>query len=736
MNTAAPVRLMNERLMPSTAFTDPAAENSGIDVDIRQIWSTIYRNKYLIALIVALVLVAGIAVTLLSTPVYKADASVQVEQQTAKVLSTEDQEPMMSAQEGDRFLQTQLDILKSRAIAIRVMQSLDLLNSRTFLDRMHVKPLDRPLGDLSMPASRREQIIQLLLLKETVNLPRNSRVISVSFLSPDPVLAAQIANSFVQNFITSNLQRRFDTSSYSRDFLARQLAEAKRRLEDSERAMIGYARAAHLIDTSAGSTDGVNMGPRSLTTADLVQLNVQLNQAKAQTVDTQQRYQQAMRTPLMSLPEVLSNPAIQQLAQQQALAQAAYDQEKQRHEANYPTMLQSAALIQSLNEQVRMLATSIRNGIRDQYQTALHQQQALAGNVSGLEGATLAEQDRSVQYNILRRETDTNRTMYDGLLQRFKEVSAAAGVTANNISVVDTADTPSKPVSPRPLINLALSLILGTALAAAIVFLREKFYDVIRSPEDIARKLGLPFLNSVPLLPPNVTPAEALASPRSPMSESYAALRTSLELVSSTGLSRSVLFTSSRQSEGKSTTAYAVARDFARIGKRVLLVDGDLRKPSLHRQLLLINNAGFASLLARQRTFDQVVQQTDTPNLDFLSCGPLPPNPAELLSGAMLPEQMRQLSEQYDLIIVDGPPVLGLADAVLLATNVEGTVFVVEANGSHNGHAKAAVRRLTTSGVHLLGAVLTKFDARKIGYGDYYGYYGYSYGQDVTTAHG
>lgn len=703
----------------------------------RLLWSAIYRNWILILAIVASTTIAAILITMLTTPKFAASASVQIEQQEAKVLSGEDTDPLPQVQDAERFLQTQKDILESRALSVRVINALGLGRDDRFVEAMDSKPVEKANGILDLAASKRKQVLDLVSKNLQIDIPRNSRIATISFRSPDPMLAARMANSFAQNYILWNIDRKFDNSAYARNFLEQQLKVSKTKLEESERAMIGYARSAGLIDASAGvvgSGMSATEGPRSLTTANLVQLNSSLAAAQAARVAAQERWQQASATPLMSLPEVLSNPAITELTQHRAELQAAYQQELQRRKADYPTMKQAAAQIAELDNQINNLARNIRDTIRDNYRTAQKQERGLAGGVNALKADTLAEQDRTVQYNILKRETDTNRTMYDGLLQRFKEVSAAAGVSASNISIIDTAEVPSKPVSPRAALNLALGLMLGVGMAAAIILLREKFDDVVRSPDEVAQKLGLRMLNSVPLLRGGSSPLDALADPRSAISESYSALRASLDLATASGAPRSLLVTSSRQSEGKSTSAYAIARNFAMIGRRVLLIDADLRKPSLHRLMGTGNAAGLTNLLTRHRTMEEVFHPTDHPNLSFISSGPLPPNPADLLSGPLLPALLEQVANHFDIVVVDGPPVLGLADTVLLAANVEAAVFVIEANGSHRGHAKAALRRLLAANCKILGAVLTKFDARAIGYGygSGYGYY-YSYGLDNKT---
>jgi capsular exopolysaccharide synthesis family protein len=708
---------------------------------LRALWSTFYRNRLLIAAIVAASMLAGLAITMLMTPKYKATASIQIDQQATNVLGNSDQNAVDQSgawQDADRFLQTQADVLQSRALAMSVIQDLNLTANDDFVQRMGAKPVDKPAGALSLDDTKQEQILNILSDGLKVDLPRNSRVVALYFTSPDPRLAARIANAFAADFMMFNMKRKFGSSTYARNFLENQLNDTRTKLEASERALLDYARGANLLDVSGGIASGTDNStgsstPRSLTTSNLVELNDAYAQAQAARVQAQQHWEQAQATSPLQLQEVLTNPAIMQLTQLKAQAQAAYQQDLQRHKPDYPQMQQAAAHIAELDRQINTLATSLRSSIKEQYETARKQEQALSSQVSGLKSSTQNEQSRSVEYNILKRTVDTNRAMYDSLLQRYSEVSAQAGVAANNISQVDVADTPVKPVSPRPLINLVLAALFGLIAAAGFVFLRDKFDDSIRTPEDVPTKLGLTFLNSTPLLDETTTPQEALSDPRSALSEAYAALRTSIELGHKGGAPRTMAVTSTRQSEGKSTSAYAIARNFAKVGKNVVLIDGDLRKPSLHRFLNAHNDKGFSSLLAGMVGIDEVLQPTDTSNLSLIAAGQLPPNPAELLSGPRLSELIAELAERFDIVVVDAPPVLGLADTILIGSATDATLFVIEANGSHHGHAKAAVRRLSANGVTMIGAVLSKYDARKIGYGYGYAYnytYSYSYGDN------
>lgn len=698
--------------------------------DLRSLWSLVYRNRFLMLSIMVLVVAAGIALTMLTSPIYRAAARVQIDQQTAKIVTDGDVEPSVGAQDADRFLQTQVDIIKSRSLAQRVAAKLNLLGDEKFLIAMQVAPATKAKGAFDLRTTRREQVLDVLQKGLSVDLPFNSRIAAIQFSSPDRMLAAKVANSFADNLITSNLDRKFDASSYARQFLERELAKTRGRLEQSERSAIAYARNARLIDASSGSDGSDKTGPKSLTTSSLVQLNTSLSALTAARVASEQRWRQAQTGDLMSMPEVLANQTIQQLQQQRAKARSEYEQELQRRKANFPDMIQAAALIKEFDRQIMQVAESIRASIRDQYEVARRQEAALASNVAGLKFSSLAEQDRSVQLNILRREVDTNRALYDGLLQRYKEISAAAGVATNNISILDVATPPILPISPRPLLNLGLSIVLGALFAIAVLVAKEQLDDRILSSDDVTRKLNLTFLGSVPLIADHQRPEEELRDPRSALSEAYLALRTSIELSSAGGVPSTLMFTSTRPAEGKSTSTYALARDFARSGAKVLLIDCDLRKPSLHEVLKVPNTVGITNFLTTQRQIGDAVHRDIEPNLDFIPSGPRPPNPAELLSGPAFRELLAKFATTYNMIVIDAPPVLGLADAPAIAGLVDGVVFVVQANSGHIRQSRLALQRLRGARTSLIGAVLTKYDARKIGYGENYGYYAYSYGAE------
>ena len=549
MDSVSSIARAPAMLESEPVFDGSVEERGGFEIDLRALWVILKRNLWIVGGIVLAALVLGLVATMLTTPRYTAAASVQIDQEADQVLDTQDQvQPAASYQDADRFLQTQVDVLKSRAMAIRVAQALDLFNDKTFFDKMNLTP---PRPDPGVPREQqlRDAVIRTILDNLGVSLPRDSRVATIAFESPDPQFAAKVANAYVSEFIKNNLQRKFNSTSYARNFLSQQLGEAKARLEQSEQELNDYARQVGLIKTDQTGPDGsTTTSSTSVTTASLAQLNAAANDATAGRIAAEEKWRTIEDTPLLSIPDVLANKAIQDLLDQRATTNAALSDERAKHLDAYPTVQQLKAQLDEVNNQITAIATGIKQSIRQEYESARAREASLEAQVGALKDATLSEQDRSVRYNILARDADTNRTLYEGLLQRYKEVSAAAGITASNISVVDQATVPIEPSSPRLLVNLALALLAGLAIAGGVVFVREQLDDAIRAPEDVERKLGLPTLGIIPAIEAEDMRAELFA-PRSPLAEAYNSLRTALLYSTPQGMPPALFVTSSQASE-------------------------------------------------------------------------------------------------------------------------------------------------------------------------------------------
>ncbi|WP_288937943.1 polysaccharide biosynthesis tyrosine autokinase, partial [uncultured Sphingomonas sp.] len=323
----------------------------------------------------------------------------------------------------------------------------------------------------------------------------------------------------------------------------------------------------------------------------------------------------------------------------------------------------------------------------------------------------------------------------DGLLQRYKEIGVANGVGVNNISIVDTADEPQRPSSPRLFVNLLISLLGGLALGAITAFVLEQMDEAFGDPGEVERKLGLPLLGSVPKVNDDHSPRDELLDRKSDLVDAYLAISTNLGFTTEHGAPRSFSVTSTRPAEGKSTTALALATMLARASKRVIIVDGDMRSPSIHHLGNVGHERGLSNFLAGEEAIEPLTFQMPDLGLTAMSAGPIPPNAAELLTGSRLGTLIDRLLERYDHVVIDGPPVMGLADAPLIAARVEGVVYAVESHGIRASQVKTALGRLAAANVRIFGGVLTKFEARRAAYG--YGYeYGYGYGRTKDSAKG
>ncbi|MFN4091461.1 MAG: GumC family protein [Brevundimonas sp.] len=702
-----------------------------VEFDLAKYLRMLVKHRFVIIGSIIAALVVGLAISLLMTPIYAASTVIQIDREETRVLGSDsDMLQTPTLVQAEEFFQTQYGLLRSRSLAERVVDKMGLANSNAFLDAMEVdfQPAEdaRP-AEISL--ARRNRVIKTVQNNLTVSPVRGSRHVKLTFESPDAELAARVVNAFGEAFIQASLDRKFQSTVYVRDFLEGSLAQTKSKLEESERQLVRYAEQQQIISVTDQST--IQGGQQeSLASRNLSTLNASLAAARSSRIAAEEKWRSARSTPLLSLPEVLQNPAVQTLSEERARLKAEYEQKLRVYQPDYPEMRQLQARIGELDIEMNAIASSVRTSIQSQYTIALNQERALEQQVNGLKGDVLDLRNRSIQYNILQREVDTGRTLYEGLLQRYKEVGVLGGVTANNISIVDPAVVPTRAAKPDIKLNMAIAALLGLAIGVVAVLMLEALDESLLTPDDIEQKLGLPVLGVAPLLNKEEAPLVALADIRSAFAEAYYSLRTALQFSTQNGAPVSLLVTSSRPAEGKSTTALAIALNFARVGKRVLLVDGDLRNPSLHRTLALANTQGLSNLLSGHDDLRGLVIESGHKGLSFLPCGPLPPSPAELWGSDRLSWFIRKAVGEFDHVIIDGPPVLGFADAPLLASATEGTVFVVESRFTKRSQARGSIRRMMIGKARILGVVLTKFNAKEASYGGYDYAYDYNYGAE------
>ncbi|HWL48176.1 MAG TPA: polysaccharide biosynthesis tyrosine autokinase [Sphingomonadaceae bacterium] len=697
---------------------------------ITQYLRIFWRWKHIIAAAIGVAFVIGVVVTLLTTRLYTATATIEIAREGDKVVKIQGVEAESNAADLE-FYQTQYGLLRSRSLAEQVARELKLGENPQFFE-MFGEKLD---GDAAFDGTKKavsqavrdkrvREAARVLLDNLDVSPIRMSRLVEISFTSPEAPLSAKVTNAWAANFIEVNLDRRFQATSYARKFLEGRLEQLRQRLEESERALVRYASAQQIINLPG---TGPAAGERSLVADDLSALNNELTVATAERIKAESRVRSKQQEGRGAVNEALNNPAINGLREKRAEVAADYARLMTQFEPGYPQAQALASQIRQLDASIEREESRVHASLDTAYRDALSRETELKTRVDTLKDSLLNLRRRSIQYNIYQRDVDTNRQLYDGLLQRYKEIGVAGGVGTNNISIVDSAITPEKPSRPRVLINLAIALALGAILGVGLALALEQIDETITDPEDIERSLRVALLGAVPKSGDRL-PIEALADRKSPIVEAYLALQTNLEFATDHGVPRSISVTSTRPGEGKSTSAYAIALSLARAKKKVVLVDADMRSPSVHHQLGLANEQGLSNLLAGSDDIDAVIRQVGEMMPAVMTSGPLPPNAAELLTGPRLDLVLKALAEHFDHIVVDSPPVMGLADAPLIASRVEGTVFVVEAHGIRRRLVRMALDRLNDAHAHVLGAILTKFDARKAHFG--YGYeYGYGYGE-------
>ncbi|WP_404371427.1 GumC family protein [Sphingomonas sp. MMS24-J45] len=697
-------------------------QESGNQISAREALRIFGKWRWLIAAIVAAALITGIVATMLTSKRYRATAQVELALQEINLGPGKDGTGAESQVMRDpQFMGTQIGLLRSRDLAERVARSLDAGS------RAKIAP------NAVNPAAQIKQVTGAVAGGLRIDVVQGSRLINITYESRDPGVAAAVANSVADNYIASNLERKYESSAFARKFLEQRLTQTKAALEKSERDLVEYAGREKIVMVGGGADQGGGKdgGGESLEGSTLTSLNAALATAQAERIAAEQKFRSEGASAGQSA--AINSTAVGGLKAERAKLQVDFQEKLGTFKPDYPEMVALKTRIRELDQQIARaqgeISGSVSNNYAGEYRAALGREQQLRARVAQLTSGVLNLRNRQIQYNILSREVDTNRSLYDGLLQRFKQVSVAGGVGASQVSIVDRALVPGGPFAPNLRNNLLISLLIGLIIGAGVAFAIEFIDDTIKNPDDVRNRLHLTLLGVVPSVAKGMTMLDALDDPSSAQSEAYLSTRTAIKFTTAGGAPKSLVVTSSQAAEGKSSSCFAIARGFARLGKSVLLIDADMRKPSFSVPAGS-EGAGLSSLLASTDDLRNHITPTSIPNLFLVPSGPIPPNPVELLGGMRLREVLAEAEGMFDIVIFDSPPVMGLADAPILSSVVDATIFVVQAGRIRRPAALRALSRLEQAGARIVGGVITKFDLKGASYGYGYGYgYGYSYGQ-------
>ncbi|WP_082337162.1 GumC family protein [Porphyrobacter sp. AAP60] len=676
----------------------PTDDDAETEFSISEILSVLWERKWWIGLAALIGLVLALGYSLAKSPMYRATATIELNPPTVPVLSNggESGENLVVPTTDRQFQETQLGILRSRALAERVVQDLSLAGA---VRQEGAKTSEQSVSDLAA----------LIAADLTVRPSPDSRLVELTYVSDDPREAAKLVNGFAASFIDLTLDRKYEATTSARKFLEGRIAVVRDEVNDAERRLVAYAKQNGIIVVPGSDGSG---STTTLTGESLGALNAALANAQQKRITAEQRFRQAG-----SLTDGAANAA--GLRQEKAGLEAEYREKSTYLQDSFPEMARLKSRIDELDRQISLENSRAAGALGAEYRAALAEEQALQARVSQLSGSALSEREDSVQYNILQRELDTSRSLYDALLERYNEVGVVEGVGSAQAAMVDQAQVPSVPFEPSILRNVLLGVLLGLALGSGLSLLYDRLTNTVKTKDDLREKLGIAALGAIPLAEKGAF-LEEVRDPYSQVYDAYASLRTGLQLSTLTGFPRVLLVTSSRPEEGKSSTSYSLGVQLSDTGKRVLLIDADMRRPSfLTRQ----SEFGLSTLLTTPSRLSEHLVGTTSENLSLLPSGPTPPNPANIIVAVRLEAILAEARELFDHIIIDAPPVANFADAILLAMSSDGVLFAIESGKTRTTVARAALSQLRMAKANLLGGTLTKASGRAVDYGYGYGTY-------------
>jgi len=718
-------------------------------VSPRRIVQLLRRRKWLILGTAAALLAIAAIQVLTTTPLYRSFATVEVDPERPNVLAADPSlESSFASNSREEYLATQARKLRTRALAERVIDKLDLTSRPAFgepvrkgffIDQSRaLAAAVRGLLGLRDRSLDERVFVNRFLDNLGVQVLRNTRLIEVSFTSPDPELAASVVDALVGEFIEQSLESRFQATTHVTDFLGKQLLDLKTAVEESEQKLIDYARDNDIVNLNERET--VNVGK-------LADVSDELTRVENQLVEQRSRYQAIAGATPESFPEMLTNPTISRLESELSSENKRLAGLLSRHGQEWPEVKETRRQIGELEEQLREEKRQAIQLARDQYRLAVDRHQRLQAALEGQRRIVDRLNDDSIEYSILEREVETNKQLYEGLLQRLKEAGVSAGLAWSNIHLADRAAVPRRPAFPRRSLALAVALVLGLVLGVGAAVVVETLDDTVATSEEVAEELKLPTLGMIPVLDEAgrrlgtggngngdrdvpIIAYEKSENWQAPAWEAYRSLRTSLLLSHSGRPPRSILVTSALPGEGKSTTVANTAIVLAQTGARTLILDLDLRRPTMADLFGVSAKQGMTEFLSGNSDLSSLACESGFANLYLIPAGPPAPNPAELLGSERLRTCLDWLLEYFDYLVIDSPPCLEITDSLVLCPQVDGLLLVVRAEKTPKDVVRKASERVAMVGGRILGVLINAVDARRseYGYGSYHAYYARSGG--------
>ena len=737
---------------PPQVYSTPSFQERD-EVNLRDYWKVIRKRRWTITAFFLIVVITTAVATYTMKPIYRGTTSVQINKENPQIV---DFKEIFAVNTMDLdYYQTQYKILESRTLARRVIQAMHLGEHPEFLpkpgspfQKWRSETLDslasifsflsssnnsNPSKDFpgSTETGRETGLINGFLGRLKIEPVRNSRLVKVHFDSGDPQLSPRVANALAQNYIQQNLENRFTSTQQAKEWLTGQLEDLKAKVERADETLQAFGSKHDII--SLDEKENVTMQR-------LTELNEALTKAESERMAKEALFRQAKDVHSDSMPSILENKLIMDLKQSSVQLEAQYMKLSETYKPGYPEMVRLKTQMDSVQKRLDTETSKIIIGIRNEYESSLRKENLLRQAFEQQKHKAMEMKEKAIQYNILKREADTNRELYKSLLQRMKEAGVAAGITASNIQIVDQAEFPIKPFKPNKQLNLLLAAVVGLFLGVGLAFFFEYLDNTVKTPEDV-ELARLPSFGMVPEISYDRKkrmekgasyPVELIthAHPKSMLSEAYRNIRTSVLLSFSGKPPKRIAITSPNPAEGKTTTVVNTAIALSQTGAKVLIIDADLRKPRMHKVFNDENDTGLSNFLSGNADLESVIKKTEVPNLSYIQSGPIPPNPSELIGSSLFKSMIETLSELFDHIIIDSPPILGFADSVILSVSVDGIILVVLGGKTPRETLQRAKEVLHQVNAKILGVVINRVDIHRSDYGSYYYRYHYYYGRE------
>ena len=682
------------------------------EIHLRDYLQILYKRRYTALTFFIIAWAVVIIGTLSTTPVYKATTKILIEK--AEPYNLTMMYPYYSPYDPE-FYETQYQLIKSKAVAQKVVTMLSLETTYASYFKGGEKLL-------SSSGSKAAEMLSDIVSGGIVVTPvKNSKIIDVSYLSTNPDFATRIVNSVARAYIEEILDMRMSASRYSIEWMTKKAEEEKTKLEKSERALQEYMKSHDIVTLQ----DKVAITPEKLT-----EFNAQLIRAETKRKEVESLYNQVVGVTknlreAETLPAIASEPTVQSLRGQILKAEQNIEELTKKYGKKHPAMIKAEEELRVLRQKREQEIRRVINSIKNEYDLAKANESSLRITLANTKAEAQNLSEKFIDYGVLTREVETNRQLFDALIKRIKEQSVTEEIKSVNVWVVEKAEKPLSPVTPRKALNMFLGVIIGLFGGIGLAFFFEYLDNTIKTPEDVENRLGLPILGTVPLHEKKDSSIEetVLKEPQTLTAETYKTIRTAILLSSASRPPKNILITSMGPEEGKTVTAVNLSVTIARSGYSVLLVDSDMRRPRIHKVFKLNNQSGLSTYLAGTTSDITTLLKSPVANLSVISSGPVPPNPSELLGSHRMKELLQILSERFDMIIWDSPPFMTVTDGIILSRLLEGTIMVVRAgkttyNVAMRGLRSLRGKRADDIGSRLLGVIMNGFDIRNAE--DYY----------------